>query len=130
MKYEAKDYSEEGIRNFLEFITDDNLFHSFLRGNYQMLVALDMDRIIGAASVRNRNHLSLLFVDEEYHRRGIGRNLMDCLCRYLRSELGEHYMSLKAAPYAVDFYRKIGFKALGPEEEVGGIRVTSMEKYF
>ncbi len=130
LKFEASDYTQEGIDNFLNFITDEKLFRSFLRGDYQMMVALDDDKVVGAASVRNRNHLSLLFVDEAYHLQGIGRSLMDKFCAYLKDEEGEHYMSLKAAPYAVNFYRKIGFRAVRPEEEVGGIRVTSMEKYF
>lgn len=130
LKFEAVDYTEEGIRNFLDFITDDKLFHAFLRGEYQMMVALDKDRVVGAASIRNRNHLSLLFVDEAYHRRGIGRHLLERFYTYLRSELGEHCMSVKAAPYAVEFYKRIGFRTLGPEEQVGGIRVTSMEKEF
>lgn len=95
-----------------------------------MMVAVERDKIIGVASVRNRNHLSLLFVDEAYHRRGVGSRLMDAFCSYLKEEEGERYMSLAAAPYAVDFYRKIGFCAVSPEREVGGIRVTSMEKYF
>ncbi len=130
LRFEPSDYTEEGIQNFLNFITDEKLFHSFLRGEYQMMVALDQDKVVGAASVRNRNHLSLLFVDEAYHMRGIGRHLMERFCSYLENEAGEHYMSLKAAPYAVNFYRKIGFRIVRPEEEVGGIRVTSMEKYF
>ena len=130
LKFEASDYTEEGIQNFLDFITDEKLFHSFLRGDYQMMVALDRGRVVGVASVRNRNHLSLLFVDEAYHRQGIGRRLLECFCSYLKVEEGEQYMSLNAAPYAVDFYKKIGFRAVRPEEVVGGIRVTSMEKYF
>ncbi|MCM1089765.1 MAG: GNAT family N-acetyltransferase [Butyrivibrio sp.] len=130
LRFEASDYTQEGIDNFLNFITDDKLFHSFLRGDYQMMVALDREQVVGAASVRNRNHLSLLFVDEAYHMQGIGRNLMERFCSYLKDEAGEQYMSLKAAPYAVNFYRKIGFQIVRPEEEVGGIRVTSMEKYF
>ena len=130
LKFEGEDYTEEGIRNFFEFITDDDLYRAFLRGNYQMMVALDEKRVIGAASIRNCNHLSLLFVDEDYHYRGVGRKLMQALCDYLKTEAGERYMSLKAAPYAVDFYRKLGFQAVAPEETVSGIRVTSMEKYL
>lgn len=131
LKFEGKDYTEEGIRHFFEFITDDNLHQAFLKGTYQMMVALDSEQIIGAASIRNRNHLSLLFVDERYHKRGVGKALMSRLCEYLKTEEGERRMTLKAAPYAVDFYRKIGFHPTTNKEEVySGIRVTSMEKTF
>lgn len=130
LRFEAKDYTDEGIHSFLDFITDEKLFHSFLRGDYQVMVATDRENIVGMASVRNRNHLSLLFVDEPYHRKGIGRRLLDRFCEYLQKEEGEPYMSVKAAPYAVQFYEKLGFDVVSPEEQVGGIRVTSMEKYF
>ena len=130
LQFEGKVYTEEGVNNFFDFITDDNLYVAFLRGEYQMMVALDGERIIGAGSVRNRNHLSLLFVDEHYHRMGVGRRLMDSLCTYLKEEAGERYMSLKAAPYAINFYRRLGFHTVKPEEEYSGIRVTAMEKVF
>lgn len=130
MAFEGKEYTAEGIRNFFDFISDDDLYRAFLTGTYQLAVALADDRIIGAASVRNSNHLSLLFVDEEYHHRGIGSRLMQYLCDYLEHEEGEKFMSLKAAPYAVDFYKKLGFKIVKPEEDYSGIRVTSMEKFF
>ena len=38
LKYEAVDYTEEGIRNFHEFITDEHLYKSFRQGRYQMMV--------------------------------------------------------------------------------------------
>ena len=41
LKFEAVDYTEEGIRNFYDFITDEHLYKSFLQGRYQMMVALD-----------------------------------------------------------------------------------------
>lgn len=129
LKFEGKDYTKEGIRNFFDFITDDDLYVAFLKGDYRMMVALDKERIIGAGTLRNGNHLSLLFVDEAYHRQGIGRAIMNGLCRYLK-ETGQRYMSLKAAPYAVNFYHKLGFRTVRPEEEYSGIRVTAMEKIF
>lgn len=95
-----------------------------------MMVALDGETVIGAGSIRSRNHLSLLFVEEAYHRRGVGSAILMKLCDYLEKEAGERFMSLKAAPYAVDFYRKLGFMVIRPEEEYSGIRVTSMEKLF
>lgn len=128
VKFEGKDYSEEGIKNFFDFITDDDLYVSFLKGEYQLMVALCDGQIIGAGSIRSGHVLSLLFVDENYHHCGVGSALLNKLCDYLKREAGERYISLMAAPYAVDFYRKQGFLAVRPEMEISGIRVTPMEK--
>lgn len=128
IKYEGRDYSEEGIRKFFEFITDDDLYVSFLKGEYQLMVALHRGNVIGAGSIRNGNFLSLLFVDEEYHHRGVGSSILKKLCEYLKNEAGERYVALQASPYAVNFYRKQGFRAVRPEMEFSGIRVTPMEK--
>lgn len=130
LKFEGKDYTREGVKNFFDFITDDDLHEAFLRGEYRMMVALDGEEVIGAGSIRSKNHLSLLFVEEAYHRRGVGSAIMEKLCDYLKKEVGERFISLKASPYAVNFYRKLGFIAIRPEEEYSGIRVTAMEKLF
>lgn len=130
MKYDGGDFTAEGIQHFFDFITDDCLYTSFLRGEYRLMVALDGESIIGAGSIRNRNMLSLLFVEEKYHRMGVGSEILGRLCEYLKEEKGERYMSLQAAPYAVGFYRKQGFRAVRPEMEFSGIRVTPMEKFF
>ena len=128
LKFEGDDYTAEGIRNFYDFITDQKLYQSFLEGSYQVMVALDDGRVIGLASVRNRHHLSLLFVDEMYHKREIGRHLIDRVCDYLKEEAGEIVMTVNAAPYAVEFYRHLGFCVMRPEEQIDGIRITLMEK--
>lgn len=130
LKYEGTDYTEEGIRSFYEFITDVDLYQAFLQGKYQMLIALDGNKVIGAGTLRNVNHLSLLFVDENYHHQGVGSALLNGLSQYLKAEAGERYMSLKASPYAVEFYKKLGFRQVRPEEVYSGIRVTSMEKFL
>lgn len=130
VKYDGRDFTEEGIRHFFDFITDSSLYVSFLNGEYRLMVALDGGSIIGAGSIRNRNQLSLLFVDEAYHCRGVGSTILGRLCEYLKKEEGERYMFLQAAPYAVNFYRKQGFRAVRPEMEFSGIRVTPMEKIF
>lgn len=128
LKFEGQDYTEEGIRNFYEFITDVNLYRAFQEGRYQLLVALDGEKVIGAASLRNGHHLSLLFVEEAYHRQGVGRDLLNNLFQYLKNEAGERIMTVTSSPYAVEFYRSLGFRQMGPEKTFSGIRVTSMEK--
>lgn len=128
LAFEGKDYSDEGIKKFFEFISDDDLYVAFLKGEYQLMVAVDRGNVVGAGSIRSGNFLSLLFVDENYHHRGLGSAIVQKLCEYLRYEAGERYIVVHAAPYAVDFYRKQGFRVVKPEMEYSGIRVTPMEK--
>lgn len=127
LRFEADVYSPEGVRNFEEFITDTTLHRMFVMGVYQMFVALDQDKIVGMITLRNSTHISLLFVDEKYHRRGIGRALMKHLTNYLLSEVGADHVTVNASPYGVGFYHKLGFKDLRPEEVKDGIIYTPMK---
>ena len=120
-------YTAEGVRNFEDFITDTTLHRMFIMGVYQMFVALDRKQIVGMLTLRNTSHISLLFVDEKYHRRGIGRALIGYLQEYLLSETGISKITVNAAPYGVAFYHKLGFRDLRPEEEKDGIKYTPME---
>lgn len=130
LQYEGKEYPEESVQHFFDFITGYELYEAFLQGEYQLMIALDGDKLIGAGTVRNGNHLSLLFVEDAYHHRGIGSSILKELCDYLKTEAGERYMSLEAASGAVNFYRKQGFRAVQPEMELSGVRLTPMEKVF
>ena len=127
LRFEADVYSPEGVRNFEEFITDTTLHRMFVMGVYQMFVALDQDKIVDMITLRNSTHISLLFVDEKYHRRGIGRALMKHLTNYLLSEVGADHVTVNASPYGVGFYHKLGFKDLRPEEVKDGIIYTPMK---
>ena len=126
--FEAQEYGEEGIESFRDFISDQWLKNMFLKGEYQMIVALHEEKIIGFISVRNRSHISLLFVDEKYHRQGIGSSLIEKLGEYLISEVGVDYMTVDSAPYALGFYHKLGFWDLAPQQTKQGITYTSMKK--
>lgn len=127
LQFEADVYTAEGVRNFEDFITDTTLHRMFIMGVYQMFVALDRKQIVGMLTLRNTSHISLLFVDGEYHRRGIGRALIEYLREYLLSEAGISKITVNAAPYGVAFYHKLGFRDLRPEEEKDGIKYTPME---
>ncbi len=127
LKFEADVYSPEGVKNFENFITDSTLYRMFVVGTYQLFVALDGKKIVGMLTLRGRTHISLLFVDEKYHRRGIGRALMQYLSNYLLTELQASRVTVNAAPYGVDFYHKLGFRDLRPQEKKDGIIYTPME---
>lgn len=127
LRFEADVYSPEGVRNFEDFITDTMLHRMFVMGAYQMFVALDAGKIIGMITLRNRTHISLLFVDEQYHRKGVGRALMQYLENYLLTEIGADRVTVNSSPYGEGFYHRLGFRDLRPREEKNGIIYTPME---
>ena len=123
--FEAPDYSLKGVYNFKKFVRDPLLKRMFTYGKYVAIGAFDGKRIIGIMGVRNTNHVSLLFVDRDYHRMGIASALMN---RYLKDAVaaGVSYVTVNSSPYAVGFYNKIGFDKVNDEMEKDGIRFTPM----
>lgn len=127
VKFDAPDYSQEGIDNFHKFVHDDMLRKMFLAGHYQLFVAVEGGKYVGMLSLRERKHISLLFVDEDYHRNGVGSALIKYVSGYALSEMGVTSLTVNASPYAVGFYHKRGFKDTAPETVADGIRFTPME---
>ena len=128
LKFEAKDYGQAGIDSFRDFLSDSLLRRMFLTGEYPMFIALDGERQAGMISLRNKKHISLLFVDEGHHHRGIGRRLIENAEEYIRKEYRERKITVNAAPYAVGFYHQIGFEDVAPQLSKDGIIYTPMEK--
>ncbi|MCR4586881.1 MAG: GNAT family N-acetyltransferase [Lachnospiraceae bacterium] len=122
LRFESADYEEEGIRNFLDFITDPRLERMFLLGEYHMLVARAEGKIVGMVTLRNVFHISLLFVDADFQRQGIGKALIHAM--YKKAGAGK--LTVFASPYGIPFYHRIGFIDTGKEEVRDGIRYTPM----
>lgn len=127
LRFEADDYSPEGVRNFENFVTDSTLYRMFVVGSYQLFVALDGKKIVGMLTLRDGTHISLLFVDEKYHRKGIGRALIQYLSNYLLTELQASRVTVNSSPYGIEFYHRLGFHDLRPQEKRDGIIYTPME---
>jgi len=130
LKYDAADYTREAVDSFKDFVTDNTLYRNFCEGRYPLFVALLEGRIIGLISLRNHNHISLLFVDGNYHRKGIGSALVRYIGEYLVNEEKINSATVFAAPYAYSFYRAEGFKEIGSETEREGMVFTPMEIIF
>lgn len=126
-RFNAPDYSQEGIENFYKFVNDDMLRKMFLAGHYQLFVAVEGEKCVGMLSIREKKHISLLFVDGDYHRYGIASALLAFVRRYAIDEEGIDSLTVNASPYAVGFYHKKGFLNLSDETEMDGIRYTPME---
>lgn len=126
LEFEGDVYPPEGIRSFEDFITDSGLKRVFIMGAYQLMCAYEEEKMIGLISLRNETHISLLFVDKNYHRRGIGRALVYALADYVRTEMGQNKLTVNASPYGVGFYHRLGFRDTGPEKQQDGIIYTPM----
>lgn len=128
-KFVADDYTDVGVKEFYDFISDNGIYKMFLIGEYRLWVAELDGEIVGMISVRAKRHISLLFVDEKHMRKGIGRDLIYAASEYML-ENGETYATVNASPYGVNFYHAVGFKDTREEYVDSGMRITPMRWDF
>lgn len=128
LKFEAEDYGAEGVENFKKFISDPVLKRMFLLGMYHMYVAVHKDKIVGMVSLRDKSHVSLLFVKADYHRKGIGKRLIETIGVFAKEEYDKNELTVNAAPYGLAFYKSIGFRSVSPMTCSGGIKYIGMKK--
>lgn len=120
LKYEAPFYTKEGVETFHKFITDLNKMKTLtFYGMY------DNDKIIGVIATRNNgNHITLFFVDGNYHKKGIGTKLFKVVIENATSRV----ITVNSSVYAVEVYHKLGFIDTDTEKIENGIRFTPMKK--
>lgn len=118
-KYVFSDFEQDGIDSFNQvnkrtfYLDKDNLTY----------VCIDAGKIIGMVVLSQGNHLSLLFVDSDYHGRGIGKQLMTLIDNL---SLGD--IEVNSGIYAKAFYEKMGFRSIGDLTKKDGILYYPMVK--
>ncbi|MGN1442257.1 MAG: GNAT family N-acetyltransferase [Acutalibacteraceae bacterium] len=118
MKFEAPVYPKEGTEHFLAFLKSESE-----KPSLTMYAAFTDGKIIGVLATRNEGtHISLFFVDEQYHRQGAGRALFD----FMLKETSPEKLTVHSSPYAANVYKKLGFTPLSGEEVQDGIRYIPM----
>jgi GNAT superfamily N-acetyltransferase len=114
-------YSPEGVETFLSYAQADAWVLRHSQG-HKTWIALEDERIVGVAHVRDANHLSMLFVLPTHQRHGVGRALLDVL----RRENPNSELTVNSSPNAVPAYQKYGFEVTGPEIATSGILFVPM----
>ena len=127
LKYEGNDYTKEGIDSFLEFISGDKIYEMFQIGEYKLWVAFIDKEMVGMGSLRNGNHISLLFVKDGFLRKGIGKAILREMQKKVELEYNKLILTVYASPYGVPFYARLGFKAVSEPQEEEGIIYTPMK---
>ena len=120
MEFEAPDYCDEGIADFMHAISDEsylNMHHFY--GAYQE------NKLVGVIATRNdHHHIGLLFVYKNYQRKGIGRQLI----QHILTLKDETPITVNASPYGHEFYKKLGFVDTSDEQITNGVRYYPMQR--
>ena len=117
-EYGSPDYAPEGTEEFRKCLHDEAYLHGL-----RYYGAFDGRKLIGETAIRtDKKHICFFFVDGRYHRLGIGTRMFDRLLR----DYPNDPITLNSSPYALSFYKAIGFVPTGEEQTVNGIRFTQM----
>ena len=122
----APQYTQEGVDEFLRY-AEPEAMAARARANHFVLLAEMDGRLVGMIEVRNCDHISLLFVEGEFQKQGVARDLVRRAiqrCMLNRSKLGR--VTVNSSPNAVEAYKHMGFRPLGPEQTANGIRFVPM----
>ena len=119
LEFEAPDYGTIGATTFKNCI-DDKAFIERLT----FYGAFENKELVGVIATRNEgNHIGMLFVKKDQHKKGIGRKLFE----YILPKSPDEKITVNSSPYAVNIYKKLGFEATATEQVTDGIRFTPME---
>ena len=126
-EFEAPYYTKEGVENFYKFANYDNIKQQLNKWIIIFIVRHN-EKIIGMIGIRDYSHIVLLFVDKNYHRKGIATRLLEkakSCCRQNNKDI--EFMTVNSSPYGINFYHATGFEDTDVEQEVDGIRFTPMK---
>ncbi len=126
MEFEAPEYSDEGIKTFTVYVTSDETRQILLNGTNIFFGCYHKKQLIGVVAFRNDSHISLLFVDKNYHRKGIATRLMKKAVKITKKK-GVSEITLNSSPYAVPFYHRFGFVDTDTQLLTDGIKYTPMK---
>jgi GNAT superfamily N-acetyltransferase len=121
LEFEAPNYTKEGIEEFKRSINDKEWVQKKKFYGYY-----DNNKLVGVIATNNINHISLLFVDGNYHKMGIGRKLYN----YIRELNNTGYFEVNSSIFGHEFYKRIGFVDTDTEQCVHGIRFFPMRLDF
>jgi GNAT superfamily N-acetyltransferase len=120
MEFEAPDYGEEGVADFMHAMGDESYLDM-----HRFYGAYEDDKLVGVIATRkDHHHIGLLFVDKDHQRKGIGRQL---ILHILDLKDGQP-ITVNASPYGHEFYKKLGFVDTAEEQITNGVRYYPMER--
>lgn len=121
LKYEAPDYTDEGIKEFKKSIDDINWIKQ-----REFFGAYIDDLLVGVIATKDKHHIALFFVDGEHQGKGIG----SALYKYVKDLNEDGYFTVNSSPYAKEIYEHLGFVCEVGEQEVNGLKFYPMRNDY
>ena len=138
-EFEAYQHTAEGIREFKNYFEYSSIKRMMDNSELMMWGCFHNEtctlhevqsKIIGMIASKQTNHVSMLFVDKEYHRQGIARTLYQKLVEHCSKIDGCSEITVNSSMYAVEAYKRMGFVATDAEQQKNGIRYVPMKHKF
>jgi len=129
-EFEAPDYSDEGVQEFKNFIVPEIINEKISKSELFMWGCFLGNQIIGVIASRPPCHIALLFVDKDFHRKGIARSLYNTVLDHYKENSKHTEMTVNSSPYALEVYRRLGFIDTDTEQLKNGIRFIPMKHTF
>lgn len=117
----APGFSEDGIEEFFRYANPRELVKRS-RGNHFTIVAETEGGTAGIIEIRESRHISMLFVDKEFHRKGIARELFRTALERIRSSGGTpEKLTVNSSTFAAPFYESLGFAQTSEPKKINGV---------
>ena len=119
-------YSAQGNETFMRFNRYENILSQYDHGILHFWGCFDGEKLVGVICIREWGHICMLFVDGDYHHRGIARRLFETAKKAcLQENAALSAITVNASPYAVGAYKRLGFVAMDCEQFADGMRSVS-----
>jgi len=125
-------FKKSAVQDYLDYYdpkknTIEQLYKNFRRTPI-FYVAVEKNKIIGM--IRGRTgRISNLFVNGDYHKKGIGRLLVNKFESEAKKQKSKE-IKIRASLYATPFYQKMGYKKTTGIRNFLGLKVFHMKKYL
>jgi GNAT superfamily N-acetyltransferase len=121
----------EGRERFADYALPEAILRRSLPGAgipHRVLVAERGGRLVGVLELRDHRHVAMLFVAPAAQRSGVGRTLLAAAVDLIRAARPDAAsLSVAAALGSVPAWERWGFRVMGPERAVEGLRSVPME---
>lgn len=113
----APEFSEEGVEEFFKY-ANPRAFQKRLESGYFAMVSETKGKLAGMIEIKGSSHLSMLYVDKAFHRKGVAKGLIKETIQILDTSSD---ITVNSSRYAVPFYEGLGFIQFEEEKTIYGV---------